>query len=70
MRQAAFVLSLAAIDWPVLYSIKLGQVGPLLLLAIAVGWRWLDRPVVLGLSIAAGAIAWVVVVMLATDILG
>jgi alpha-1,2-mannosyltransferase len=50
------VLILAAIDWPVLFSIKLGQVGPLLLLAITFGWRWLDRPAVLGLSIAAGAI--------------
>ena len=26
------------------YSIKLGQVGPILLLLFALGWRWLDRP--------------------------
>ncbi len=44
------------ISWPVLYSIKLGQVGPILLLLFAIGWRWLDRPVALGLSMAAGAL--------------
>ena len=40
----------AALDWPLLYAIKLGQVGPLLFLLFAVGWRWLDRPVPLGLE--------------------
>ena len=30
-------------SWPFLYSIKLGQVGPLLFLLFALGWRWLDR---------------------------
>jgi len=50
------VLLLAAVDWPVLYGVKLGQVGPLLLLLFALGWRWLDRDRALGASAAAGAI--------------
>jgi alpha-1,2-mannosyltransferase len=50
------VLLLAAIDWPVLYSIKLGQVGPLLLLLFAAGWRWLDRPDRLGVTIGLGVL--------------
>ena len=49
------VLLLAALSWPVLYAIKLGQVGPLLLLLFAVGWRWMDRPWPLGVSAAFGA---------------
>jgi hypothetical protein len=50
------VLLLAGTSWPFLYSIKLGQVGPLLFLVFAAGWRWRDRPVVLGLATAAGTI--------------
>jgi hypothetical protein len=42
------VLLLAALSWPLVYAIKLGQVGPLVLLLFAVGWRWLDRPWPLG----------------------
>jgi alpha-1,2-mannosyltransferase len=42
--------------WPLVYSIKLGQVGPLLFLAFALGWRWIDRPAPLGATIAAGAL--------------
>lgn len=49
------VLLLASISWPFLFSIKVGQVGPLLLLLYAVGWRWLGRPAALGLATAAGA---------------
>ena len=50
------VLLLAAQSWPFLYAIKLGQVGPLLFLLFAIGWRWLDtRPVVLGVSAGLGA---------------
>ena len=37
-------------SWPVVYSIKLGQVGPILLLLFALGWRWLDQPIRLGAS--------------------
>jgi alpha-1,2-mannosyltransferase len=49
------IVLLAGLSWPFLYALKLGQVGPLLFLAFAVGWRWLDRPAVLGLSGAIGA---------------
>jgi hypothetical protein len=48
------VLLLAGISWPFVYAIKLGQVGPLLFLAFAVGWRSLDEPRKLGLSAALG----------------
>jgi len=54
-RARLAVLLLAALSWPVLYSIKLGQVGPLLLLLFAIGWRWMERPWVLGASAALGA---------------
>lgn len=50
------VLLVAGVSWPVAYSIKLGQVGPILLLLFALGWRYLDRPAPLGLSIAGGAL--------------
>jgi len=49
------IVLLSGLSWPFLYALKLGQVGPLLFLAFAVGWRWLDRPAVLGLSGAIGA---------------
>lgn len=49
-----WTLLLSGVCWPFLYSIKLGQVGPLLLLAFAAGWRWRDRPAVLGLTTAIG----------------
>ena len=50
------VVLLAAQSWPFLYAIKLGQVGPLLFLLFAMGWRWLDtRPAILGVSAALGA---------------
>jgi alpha-1,2-mannosyltransferase len=59
------VILLAALDWPFLYSMKLGQVGPILFLLFAIGWRALDRPghpcgprdrVALGASIGLGAL--------------
>jgi alpha-1,2-mannosyltransferase len=40
----------------VAYALKLGQVGPLLLLLFAIGWRWRDRPGPLGVAGALGAI--------------
>lgn len=49
-------LLLAGLSWPFVYSLKLGQVGPLLFLTFAAGWRWLDRPGPLGASIALGTI--------------
>ncbi len=49
-------LLLMGTSWPFIYSLKLGQVGPLLVLTFALGWRWMDRPIGLGASIAAGTI--------------
>jgi alpha-1,2-mannosyltransferase len=50
------VILLAGIDWPVAYSIKLGQVGPLLLLVFAIGWRLLRSETALGLVGTVGAL--------------
>jgi hypothetical protein len=38
------------------YALKLGQVGPILFLTFAAGWRWLDRPGIMGATIALGTI--------------
>lgn len=48
------ILFLGGLSWPLVYAIKLGQVGPILLLTFAIGWRWMDRPWRLGASIAIG----------------
>ena len=48
------VLLLGGLSWPLVYAIKLGQVGPILLLTFAIGWRWMDRPSRLGTAIAVG----------------
>ena len=50
------ILLLAGLDWPVLYSLKLGQVGPILLLLFVLGWRWLDRPTPFGATIGMGGV--------------
>lgn len=50
------IVLLAALDWPFLYTMKLGQVTPILWLTFVIGWRALDRPTVLGGSIAIGAL--------------
>lgn len=50
------VVLLAGLSWPFAYAIKLGQVGPILFLCFAVGWRWMDRPVRLGVAMAIGTI--------------
>ncbi|NJD27537.1 MAG: DUF2029 domain-containing protein [Chloroflexi bacterium] len=57
VRVRWIVLLLAALSWPLVYAIKLGQVGPLVLLLFSLGWRWLDRPWPLGLSMGLGTIA-------------
>jgi hypothetical protein len=46
---------LAGLSWPFVYAVKLGQVGPLLFLLFAVGWRWMGRGPVLGATGALGA---------------
>ncbi len=50
------IVLLAGLNWPFLFSLKLGQVGPLLFFACAAGWRSLDRPAPLGGSMALGAL--------------
>lgn len=55
-RTRWLTLLLAGLSWPVAYALKLGQVGPLLLLLFAVGWRWLDRPIAVGAAGALGAV--------------
>ena len=50
-----WVVLLAGWSLPFVYGLKLGQVGPILFLAFAVGWRWRDDPVRLGVSSALGA---------------
>ena len=50
------MLLLAGLSWPFLYSLKLGQVGPILLLLFVLGWRWLERPVGLGVTIGIGTL--------------
>jgi hypothetical protein len=50
------VVVVAALDWPLLYAVKLGQVEPLLFLAFAAAWRWMDRPAVFGVVTAVGAL--------------
>jgi hypothetical protein len=54
-RTRWLVVLLAGLSWPFVYGLKLGQVGPLLFLAFAVGWRSLDRPRILGVAGAVGA---------------
>jgi hypothetical protein len=50
------VVIVAALDWPLLYAVKLGQVEPLLFLGFAAAWRWMDRPGVVGVVTALGAL--------------
>lgn len=50
-----WVLLLAGWSFPFVYAVKLGQVGPVLFALFAIGWRWLDRPGVLGATGALGA---------------
>jgi Glycosyltransferase family 87 len=50
------VVVVAALDWPLLYAVKLGQVEPLLFLGFAAAWRWMDRAEVVGAVTALGAL--------------
>jgi hypothetical protein len=54
-RTRWLVVLLAGLSWPFLFAIKLGQVGPVLFLLFAIGWRWLDNAPVLGVTAALGA---------------
>ena len=50
-----WILLLAGLSFPFVYAVKLGQVGPILFFAFAVGWRGIEDPIRLGASAAAGA---------------
>ncbi len=54
-RTRWWIVLLAALSWPFVYNIKLGQVGPLLVLLFALAWRWRDRPVAFGVAAGLGA---------------
>jgi alpha-1,2-mannosyltransferase len=49
-----WILLLAGWSFPFVYAAKLGQVGPILFGLLAIGWRWLEQPVVLGAASALG----------------
>ncbi len=49
------ILLLAGLSWPVMYALKLGQVGPLLFLLFAAGWRGIASEAVVGVTGALGA---------------
>jgi hypothetical protein len=50
------VVILAALNWPLLYAVKLGQVEPILFLGFAAAWRWMDEAAVVGAATAVGAL--------------
>ena len=55
VRILTFIL--AGTSWPMLFAIKVGATGPLLLLVFAAAWRWMDRPIALALATAVGGLA-------------
>jgi alpha-1,2-mannosyltransferase len=59
------IVIVAALDWPLLYAVKLGQVEPLLFLGFAAAWRWMDRAAVVGSAAAIGALVKVQPALLA-----
>src|SRR5262249_31884829 len=50
------VLLLTAIGWPLVFGVRIGQVAPILYLLFAIGWRSLERPALLGASVAIGTL--------------
>ena len=50
-----WTLLLAGLSFPFVYAVKLGQVGPVLFLLFAIGWRWLDSATSVGGTAALGA---------------
>lgn len=47
----------AFLSWPVVHTLRLGQVNGLLVLASAVAWRWRPRALVSGCAVAAAVVA-------------
>ena len=54
-RTRWLIVLLAGLSWPFVYNIKLGQVGPLLVLLFALAWRWRDRRGGFGVASGLGA---------------
>jgi alpha-1,2-mannosyltransferase len=50
------IFLIGAVGWPFIFGLRIGQVGPLLFLLFALGWRFVDRPAVLGVVTGIGAI--------------
>ena len=50
------ILLIGAVSWPFIYGVRIGQVAPILFALFAVGWRWLDRPLVSGVAVGLGAV--------------
>jgi alpha-1,2-mannosyltransferase len=59
----------AFLSWPLLHTLRLGQVNCLLLLAVAAAWRWRDRPapaaVAVALAVCTKLLLWPLGVWLA-----
>lgn len=51
-----WIVLLAGSSWPFVYAVKLGQVGPILFLLFSIGWRWLERPLRLGVGVGFGTV--------------
>jgi hypothetical protein len=47
----------AFLSWPVLHTLRLGQVNEFLILAAAIAWRWRPRAIVAGAAVAAAVVA-------------
>jgi hypothetical protein len=50
------ILLAGMVSWPFIFGVRIGQVGPILYLLFALGWRFLDRPGVVGAVVAAGTL--------------
>jgi alpha-1,2-mannosyltransferase len=50
-----WIVFLAGWSFPFVYAVKLGQVGPILFGLFALGWRWSEQPIWLGVTSAVGA---------------
>jgi alpha-1,2-mannosyltransferase len=51
------IVLFGATSWPFIFGVRIGQVAPILYLIFAIGWRYLDRPGVLGAMVGMGSLA-------------